>query len=127
VAAAYNLRDEDYVGVVDVQFSPITTPMIAWYAGTSEDGSREWIEQRPVIGAIVRHEVNAEGEVVGSSVKMAVPFDETDELLVANDPLLLGWNEDFVGVYPAGVDAPSDAVSATRNHIRERLAQKKPD
>lgn len=123
---AYNLRNEHSVGAVDVQFSQITTPMIAWYAGTSEDGSREWIEQRPVIGAIVRHEVNAEGEVVGSSVELAVPFDETCELLVANDPLLLGWNEDFVGVYPVGVDAPADAISSTRDHIRARLAQKKP-
>lgn len=122
---AYNLHDENAVSVVDVQFSPITTPMIAWYAGTSEDGGREWIEQRPVIGAIVRHEVNAEGEVIGSSVKMAVPFDETCELLVADDPLLLGWNEDFVGVYPAGVDAPSDAIGITRDNIRARLAQKK--
>jgi hypothetical protein len=37
----------------------------------------------------------------------------------------LGWNEDFVGVYPAGVDAPSDAIGITRDNIRARLAQKK--
>jgi hypothetical protein len=121
---AYNLRDENAVGDVDVQFSPLATPMVAWYAWLSDDGE-ERTEQRPVLGVLVRHGVNAEGEVIGSNVQMAVQLEDTGDLCTADDRLLLGTNEEFVGVYPAGMDAPAEAISNTLWHLQRKQAQKK--
>lgn len=92
---AYNLRDK-LAGVVDVQFSPLPTPMVAWY--TWVDDSDVGIEQRAVLGVLLRHEVNAEGEVIGSRVEMAVQYENSGELCAAGDPVLLGDNEDLVGI-----------------------------
>jgi hypothetical protein len=122
--SAYNLQDKKAVGIVDVQFSPLSTPMVAWYAWLGDDGEEE-LDKRPVLGVLVRHDVNAEGEVIRSRVELAVQHEDTGELCTANDSELLGYNEAFVGAFPAGVEAPAGSISTSYDMIRARMARKK--
>ena len=60
-----------------------------------------------MLGVLLRHGVNAEGEVISSRVELAVQYEDTAELCAANNSPLVG-HETFVGAYPVGVEAPAN-------------------
>jgi hypothetical protein len=116
----YNLQDKTTVGILDVQFSPLSTPLVAWYVWIEEDDS-EQIEKRPVLGVLLRHKINPGGDITGSRAEMAVQFEDTAEVCAANDSALLGSNEAFVGIYPASADEPTQSIRDTASRLRREM------